>query len=125
MVRREFAEERSDEHLALVAALIEACEFCDDRENHDEIVSVLSRPEYLNVSEAVLRRGLSGPLDFGHGRVHTVQDFCVFHERDANEPSSDKAAWILQNIRTSGLCKEPAELNFAFGKRVFRADLFE
>ena len=125
MVRREFAEKRFDEHLALVAALIEACEFCDVCENHDEIVSILSRPEYVNVSEAVLRRGLSGPLDFGHGRVHAVQDFCVFHGRDVNEPSSDKAAWILQNIRTSGLCKEPAELNFAFGKRVFRADLFE
>ena len=29
MVRRDFAEKRDEEHVALVAALLEACEFCD------------------------------------------------------------------------------------------------
>ena len=33
MVRRDFAEKRESEHLALAAALLDACEFCDAPEN--------------------------------------------------------------------------------------------
>jgi ABC-type nitrate/sulfonate/bicarbonate transport system substrate-binding protein len=125
MVRRDFAEERGPEHLALVAALLEACEFCELSESHDEILSVLARPQYVNVPATALRAGLSGLLDLGRGTVRSIPDFCVFHRHDANEPTGDKAAWVIQNIRTSGLCKEPSALNFQFGRRVFRADLFE
>jgi ABC-type nitrate/sulfonate/bicarbonate transport system substrate-binding protein len=125
MVRREFAEKRADQHLALIAALIEACEYCDTREGRDEIAAILSRPEYVNVPAEVLRQGLNGPFDFGKDRLRSVSDFCVFHQSDANEPSADKAAWILQNIRVAGLCKDAAALSPALGRRVFRADIFE
>lgn len=125
MVRREFTEKRAEEHLALVAALLEACEFCDAPGNRNEIVAVLSRREYVNVPAAVLRRGFDGELDFGHGRVRTVADFSVFHRDHANEPSSGKVAWVLGHLRDHGLCREPAALNFALGRSVFRADLFE
>jgi ABC-type nitrate/sulfonate/bicarbonate transport system substrate-binding protein len=125
MVRSDFAEKRAEEHLALVAALTEACEFCAIAENHDRILKTLSRLEYVNVAEDVLRRAFVGPFDFGQGRSRFVQDFTVFSGRDANDPSGDKAAWVLQNVRTSGLCPEPSALNFAFGRRVFRSDLFE
>ena len=125
MVRREFAEKRAPEHLALVAALLEACEFCADPDHRDEIVATLSRPEYVGVSAALLRRGFAGEFDFGYGRIRTVPDFNVFYRADANEPSSDKAAWVLQHLRDRGLCREPAALNFALGRNVFRADLFE
>jgi ABC-type nitrate/sulfonate/bicarbonate transport system substrate-binding protein len=125
MVRREFAEKRSEEHLALVSALMEACEFCDARENHEQIADTLARLEYVNVSREVLRRAFSSEFDFGHGERRVVPHFTVFHRHGANEPSGDKAAWVLQHIRTSGLCPEPAAINFALGRRVFRTDLFE
>jgi len=54
-----------------------------------------------------------------------VQDFCVFHQGSANEPSGEKAAWALDLVRSSGLCKDPSLLNFTFGRRVFRPDIFE
>jgi len=125
MVRREFAGKRTEEHLALVAALLDACEFCAEPENRDEIVATLSRPEYVGVPAALLRRGLDGRFDFGQGRVRTVPDFNIFYRDDANEPSSGKAAWVLQHLRDRGLCREPAALNFALGRSVFRLDLFE
>ncbi len=125
MVRRDFAEARSEEHLALVAALLEACEFCDAPENRERLVSVLARPEYVGVSAEALRRGFEGRFDFGTGTLRAVQDFTVFHRHDANDPSGEKAAWVLQLIRAGGLCPEPAALNFALGRSVFRADLFE
>jgi ABC-type nitrate/sulfonate/bicarbonate transport system substrate-binding protein len=125
MVRHDFAAKRGEEHIALIAALLEACEYCDAPENHDEIISTLARPEYAGVSEAALRHGIEGALDFGHGASRRVEDFCLFHRRDANEPSGDKAAWVLELVRTSGLCPEPSALNFALARKVFRPDIFE
>ena len=125
MVRREFAEAREREHLALLAALLESCEFCQEPENHEEIAATLARPEYVDAPEAVLRRGLGGPFDFGHGQTRQVRDFCVFHGLDANEPSQEKAARIFDMVRASGLCPELSKLDFNLGRRVYRADIYE
>jgi ABC-type nitrate/sulfonate/bicarbonate transport system substrate-binding protein len=122
MVRREFAEQRSEEHLALVAALLEACEFCDAPENHDELVATLARPEYTGVAAEALRRGFDG--DFSRGEVPSVSDFNVFHHRNANEPSVAKAGWVIEQLRARNLCPA-AQLTFALGRQVFRPDIFE
>jgi len=125
MVRREFAEGRADEHLALVAAILEACAFCAAAENRERVVAALSRREYVDVPAAALGWSFRDEFDFGHGSVRRVRDFCVFHGEGVNEPSGEKAGWVLQSIRASGLCADPASLNFALARRVFRADLFE
>lgn len=125
MVKTAFTEQRHDEHLALVAALIEACEYCDALRHREQVIQILARPQYVGASAAALRCGITGEFDFGHGLKRTVRDFTLFHAHHANEPSFDKAAWLMQRLRSSSLCKEPTELNFALGRQVFRADLFE
>jgi len=125
MVRNEFAEKREEEHLALVAALLEACEFCDAPENREQIIETLARPEYVNASADALRCGLEGRFDFGHDCSRPVPDFMVFHRGGANEPSGEKTAWVLQHLRDSGLCKDASTLTFALGRQVFRPDIFE
>jgi ABC-type nitrate/sulfonate/bicarbonate transport system substrate-binding protein len=125
MVRGDFAIKRSEEHIALVAALIEACEFCDQPENQERIIETLALPDYVSVPESALRHGISGEMDFGHGNERTVDDFYIFHRDNANVPGGDKAAWTLQLVRSSGLCKEPTSINFALGRKTFRTDIFE
>jgi ABC-type nitrate/sulfonate/bicarbonate transport system substrate-binding protein len=125
MVRRDFAEKCDEPHLALVAALLEACEFCDAPGNHEQIIATLARPAYVNVPAAALRRGFGGEFDFGHGEVRRVPDFSVFHGDNANEPSSDKAAWILQRLRAGGLRPGPATSNAGLVRRIFRTDIFD
>jgi ABC-type nitrate/sulfonate/bicarbonate transport system substrate-binding protein len=125
MVRRDFAEKRAEEHLALLAAVLEACAFCDDRQNHEQLAGTLARPEYVGVPESDLRRGTGHEFDFGDGRVRTVQDFTIFHRHDANEPSAEKSAWVLQQMREVVTGQEPGIFNAALGRRVFRNDLFE
>ncbi len=125
MVRRDFAEKRAEQHLDLLAALLEACAFCDEPGNREQIIATLARPDRVNVPAAALRRGLSAEFDFGHGEVRPVTDFNVFHRHNANEPAGDKAAWVLENIRASGFCHEPSALNFTLGRRVFRTDIYE
>jgi ABC-type nitrate/sulfonate/bicarbonate transport system substrate-binding protein len=125
MVRSDFAEKRDEEHLALITALLEACKFCDAPDNREEIIATLARPAYLNVAAAVLRRGFSAEFDFGHGITRPVPNFNVFYRHNANEPSADKAAWILQRLNASGLCPDTSALNAGLGERVFRKDLFD
>jgi ABC-type nitrate/sulfonate/bicarbonate transport system substrate-binding protein len=125
MVRGDFAAKRSSEHLALVAALREACEFCDQPENHAHIAATLARPEFVGVPEEILKRALAGQLDCGNGVLRRIDNFFVFHRDCANEPSGATTAWALELVRNSGLCPEPAKLNFALGRRVYRTDLHE
>ena len=125
MVRSDFAATRHAEHVALVAALIEACEFCDQPANHERVIATLARPEFVGVPATALRHGIDGTMDFGHGAEGNVGDFCRFHRDKANEPSGDKAAWALDLVRASGLCPDPSALNFNFAKKIFRTDIFE
>jgi len=125
MVRRDFAEKCDEEHVALAAALLEACEFCDTPGNREQIIETLAQPAYVNVPVAALRRAFSPEFDFGHGQVRHVPNFSVFHRHNANEPSRDKAAWILQRLLASGLCPEPAVLTAELGHRTFRTDIFD
>jgi ABC-type nitrate/sulfonate/bicarbonate transport system substrate-binding protein len=124
MVRQDFAEQRAEEHVALVSALLAACEFCQAPENRNETISILSRPEYVGVSSEALRPGFEGRFDFGCGTTRSVPEFNVFYGREANEPSVEKAAWVIRRLHESGLCGGP-QLNFSLGKQVFRADIFE
>jgi ABC-type nitrate/sulfonate/bicarbonate transport system substrate-binding protein len=124
MVRREFAVKRRSEHVALVAALLGACEFCAAPENRERISATLARPEFVGVSAEILRRGMSGKFGCGH-EGNQAPEFCVFHGNGANEPAGDKAAWVLELIRASGLCTAPSVLDFSLARRVFRADIFD
>ncbi len=125
MVRGDFAAKRGDEHVALVAALLEACEFCDQPENREQIITTLARPEYVGVPDFNLRHGIDGEMDFGHDTQRALRDFCIFHRREANEPSGDKAAWVFNLVRDSGLCPNPSAINFALGRKIFRTDIFD
>lgn len=131
MVRSDFAERRAGEHTALIAALLEACEFCDAREHQDDIISILSQPEYVGVSARALRYGIKGEMDFGHGVSRTVEHFCIFNQQEANEPSADKAAWTMELVRAhlaGGAVNGPGKglpaLNVHLARKVFRLDIF-
>ena len=125
MTRRDFTEKRASEHLALVAAVLEGCAFCQEKSNQAEVISVLTRSEYVGTSATALARGLNGDLDFGYGGSRTTDDFNVFYSPDANEPSAEKAAWVLRHLRQSGRVTEPAKLTPSLGGRVFRSDLYQ
>ncbi len=66
-VKEEWAEKYPSTHIALVKALLEACEYCDDLRNRPEIVEILSRPEYLNIDSKSIRPGFLGAYNRGDG----------------------------------------------------------
>jgi ABC-type nitrate/sulfonate/bicarbonate transport system substrate-binding protein len=124
LVRRDFAEEREADHLALVAALIEACEFCDRPENRERVMETLAQPEYLDVPIRALRMSMNGTFDFGHGRIKKDADFNVFSLHGANEPTTEKGEWVLQQMCASGALKDPTLIRPDSIAGLFRADIF-
>ena len=121
MVRRAFAECAPEEHAALGAALLEACSFCDNPENREEIIQLLSRREYVGAPAEALRMSMGDTYDYGYGRVEACQGFNLFHRNDANMPTAEKAAWVIQGLLRTGLT-ESLPPNLA--SRCFRQDLF-
>ncbi len=125
MVRRSFAERRSAEHVALVAALIEACAFCDQPENRAAVIATLAQRRYVNVSPACLRGGLLGQFDAGPGRVELLPDLQIFSEGGANEPTAAKAAWVIRQLPLRDSDPAMASAHEALLAKVFRADIFQ
>jgi ABC-type nitrate/sulfonate/bicarbonate transport system substrate-binding protein len=124
IARRKFAEERADEHTRLIAALLDACAWCDEPENRAQVAATLARSEYLNAPVASLEPSLCGPFDFGHGRSGPARDFHSFHRHDANEPSLEKAGWILSQLLNAGVVRDPLLLRTAAARRVFQPDTY-
>ena len=124
MVRRDFAERSSSEHLALIAALLEACEFCARPENRERLMETLAQPEYVNAPIQALRMGMAGTFDYGNGRVEKHASFHLFAGEGVNAPTPDKVAWVVRNLLKSGVVKDPSLIPLERTADWFRVDLF-
>ena len=124
MLRRDFAEKHEEEHLALIAALIEACRFCDAPENHERLIEALAQPQFINAPIQAVRMSLSSTFDYGNGRIEKTGRQHIFHSHGANDPTAGKAQWVIDNLVKSGAVLDPALIPSDLISRCFRADLF-
>jgi len=104
-VRKEWAEQYPHTHLALVKALLEACQFCEPADNRDEIVLMLSQPQYLNLSPVYIRPGFAGPYRVSTMEAKYYKDFCQFGV--GNMPSRKEQLWVLTQMARWGLVNFP------------------
>ncbi len=125
MVRQTLVQERAEEHLALVAALYEACRFCDRPEHRERIVETLAQPGYLDAPIQAVRMSMAGTFDFGHGRVEKISGFHRFHREKANLPTLEYAQWVLDQMGACRLLTDPDAVRPQMASEVFRLDLFE
>ncbi len=123
LVTRAFAERREEQHLALLAALIEAGRFCDRPENRERILETLSQSRYVGAPIHALRMSFGSAFDLGNGRVEKISNFHVFSRGNANEPTLERAQWVLKGLEACGL----ADSDSAPARRLpewFRTDLY-
>lgn len=121
MVRASFAATRSLEHAALVAAVREACEFCQTPGNQERITETLAQREYLDTPAPILMKSMSGAFDFGKGRVETVPDFNIFAGPGVNVPTREKAQAVIDQMCFTGVI--PAGLDTARAAVCFHPDI--
>ncbi|MGI9242809.1 MAG: CmpA/NrtA family ABC transporter substrate-binding protein [Verrucomicrobiales bacterium] len=126
LVTAEFAEERHDEHIALLGALIQACQLCDDLDQRPEIARLLSSPAYLDLPLEIVQNSLCGRFHRGMRKYSPVESIHAFSGEPVNRPSVEKANLVLATLRGSGLS---ADGGGASGRpatgAIFRDDLYE
>ncbi|HEY9655546.1 MAG TPA: CmpA/NrtA family ABC transporter substrate-binding protein, partial [Crinalium sp.] len=123
-VREDWANQYPNTHLALVKALLEACEYCDDRRNREELAALLSRPEYVGAKLAYLRPGLVDPyrrsLD---SAPENLPRFNQFYVDQTNCPYRTEGLWIMTQFARWGLTPFPKNWVDVLD-RVRRVDVF-
>jgi hypothetical protein len=113
---------RAEETHALTTALLEACRLCDAPRYRDDLCSMLARPEYLDAPEETVRNSLCNRFRTGHGEDRHLPDFHRFSGDATNEPTVDKAGWVISGLRQIGLLDG---MRLGGLTALFRSDLYD
>jgi NMT1-like family len=100
-VREDWALAYPNTHVALVKALLEACRYCMDPANHDEVREMLSRPEYLDTELEHIYLGIPdtqtslklSPREYAHHQ---------FFGPGVNRPSRTEHLWLMTQMARWG-----------------------
>ncbi len=128
MVRRDFAEERAEEHERVIAALLEACAFCDQPGSHPLLSQMLSRVEYVNTPPECLLRGLAGAGGTKRSPAEAPLGVSIFNRFQANDPSDAKASWLVERLyelMEENVLHAPKLLRLPVIRNVFRRDIYQ
>ena len=98
-VKEEWAQKYPKTHVALIAALLEACEYCDDRRNREEIVDLLAQTEYVGASPETIAPGFAYPYQRGLGDDAKEEvAYNQFFVNKANCPDFVQSLWTLAEM---------------------------
>ncbi len=64
---------------------------------------MLAESGYFTGNEQILQCSLAGPLDLGTEKTADVSNFHIFQRREANEPTSERGRWLLDEFIAHGL----------------------
>jgi nitrate/nitrite transport system ATP-binding protein len=107
-VRHDWSKQNPETYKALMRALIEACDYCDDRRHREEIVEMLARPEYIGVAAEYIRPGFLDAYDRGTGAVpEQLNRFNQFHLEQSNCPRRLEALWLMTQLARWGMTPFP------------------
>ncbi|BAY96298.1 nitrate transport ATP-binding subunits C and D [Tolypothrix tenuis PCC 7101] len=123
-VREEWAQKHPQTYLALIKALLEACQYCDDIRNRQEILELLSRSEYLNIDPAYIRPGFIDPYNRGDGKApQELTGYNQFYLHQTNYPNRTELLWMVTQMARWGLIPFPKNWVEVI-ERVCRTDIF-
>ena len=123
MVQERFASEREEEYISMIAAVLEACQYCQSKENQAHVISTLVKGGYIRIKESVLENSFSSRLLVPDNVSHS-RNFTDYSGEGVNEPSDAKESWILDHLEESGAMPANRSGSWAMRGRVFRDDLF-
>jgi nitrate/nitrite transport system ATP-binding protein len=120
--KESWVQQHPNTHAAIVQAVLEACEYCDEPRHRQEILVLLA--QHLNVSPQYIRPGLIGPFDRGGNTLpEQLPRYHQFHVENANCPRSIEGLWILTQLARWGITPFPKN-HIEILSRVRRVDHF-
>ncbi|MGB8701059.1 MAG: nitrate ABC transporter ATP-binding protein [Thermosynechococcaceae cyanobacterium] len=107
-VREDWSQRYPKTHLALTKALIDACEFCGHTYNNEEVLDIITRPEYVGVEATYIRPGFMDPyLRVIDGEPERLRRFNQFYADHSTCPGRAEGLWILTQLARWGLTPFP------------------
>jgi nitrate/nitrite transport system ATP-binding protein len=120
--KESWVQQHPNTHAAIVQAILEACEYCDEPRHRQEILVLLT--QYLNISPQYIRPGLIGPFDRGGNTLpEQLPRYHQFHIENANCPRKVEGLWILTQLARWGITPFPKN-HIEILSRVRRVDHF-
>lgn len=101
-VREEWALAYPNTHIALVKALLEACRYCADAANHDEIREILARREYLGTDLQYIYLGDPNPQVCSIHPSPKEYAHHQFYGNGVNRPSRTEHLWMMTQMARWG-----------------------
>lgn len=101
-VREDWANTYPNTHIALVKALLEACRYCMDENNHEEIREILSRREYLSTDLSYIHLGDPNPLVCDIHPSPKEYAHHLFYGDGVNRPSRTEHLWMMTQMARWG-----------------------
>lgn len=123
-VREDWANQHPQTHLALVKALLEACEYCDDYRNREEILQLICQPQYVGSAPDYTRPGFIDPYQRGTSEEpQQLSRYNQFYVDRTNCPYRIEGLWIMTQMARWGITPFPRNWIEILG-RVRRVDVF-
>jgi ABC-type nitrate/sulfonate/bicarbonate transport system substrate-binding protein len=120
LTRKDFANERREDHERLIAALIHACFLCEQPENRTLICDLLAQSQYVNAPSECLQPGLVGPFSVQDSAECFPEGLHIFYRGEATRPTTAKSSWIINRLfQLLRWTTRPPGL-----KEIFRLDIY-
>ncbi len=123
-LRADFVDRNPKATQALLMAVMEAQQWCDDMVNKDEMATILGKRQWFNVPPADVLGRLKGDINYGDGRVAKGTDlYMKFWAGGVSFPYKSHDTWfIAEDIRWGKY--DPATDIAALVGKVNRSDLW-
>ncbi|MEA5508921.1 nitrate ABC transporter ATP-binding protein [Crocosphaera sp. UHCC 0190] len=100
-VREDWANTYPNSHIALVKALLEACQYCADPANHEDIRQLLASRQYLSTNPEYIQLG--DPNNYSCNLEKTVEyAHHMFFGEGMNRPSRTEHLWMMTQMARWG-----------------------
>jgi nitrate/nitrite transport system ATP-binding protein len=120
--KESWVQQHPNTHAAIVQAILEACEYCDEPRHRQEILVLLTK--HLNISPQYIHPGLIGPFDRGANTLpEHLPRYHQFHVENANCPRRVEGLWVLTQLARWGIVPFPKN-HLEILTRVRRVDHF-
>lgn len=97
-VREDWANAYPNTHIALVKAILEACSYCADEDNAEEIRQILARRDYVGTSVDYIHLGDPTRLSCNLERPMREYAHHLFYGEGVNRPSRSEHLWMMTQM---------------------------
>ena len=102
LTTEEFADHRHFEFNAILRALNDACEYCDNPKNRRRLASIVAPAFRQADDQRLLDLSYVGPCQNGI-ESSDASHFHIFRRLETNRPSPERGEWLSTNLRRYGL----------------------